>query len=378
MIFSAILPVVVHGTRIGHQNPGVRRHAFWQEFDVMVPSVKSEYAPIVASWEASFDERLVFRTSRNDWGAYPDSGEQHVRHHNGKFWRQAMKSDLADSPLSSPILDAETFAKAFDRPENNLYLSDARLPSVGKGKPVVRDIGEYMELVQTYGSDHSANEVRDVKLRGLSEKFLVVEGIVYIECSEPMIELSDCAVLDRQSKASLLLRVITDPKECDWRVEKTPHRLFPLSEFDEAMASASEPDFDESACLDQVTNVNFNEIRRPHIIRHDHLTELDYRSFQALCRVRNFARRCELTDRIDHHRSGGPNADRTSLHWKLVSELKSYDEGDVDAFGRIEDLLPSIHAAWHGTFMDMTTAKIIALLDDRPIFLPHSLGGPQL
>lgn len=377
MIFNATLPVVVHGTRIGYEHRGMRRYTFWQEFDVMVPSAKPEAAPIVASWEASFDERLVHRTSRRDWGAYPDDGQQHVRFHNGQYWRQAMQSDLTDAPLSSPVLDAGTFVQAFDRPESNRLLSQAPLPTVGRGKPVVRDIGEYMDLVRSYDDDYEAHEALTAKISRLGEKFLVVEDTVYVRCAEPMIELSDCAVLDRSAKVSLLLRVITDRKECDWRGTKTPHRLFPLSEFDEALAAAAEPGFDRSACIDRATGVDFNEMRRPHIARHDLLTGLDYRSFQALCALRNFANMCDLTDQIGHHGEDGPNAERTRIHRQLVATLKEYDGGDAEAFGRIEDLLPSLHAAWHGTFLDMTTAKIMALLDERPIFLPHAPGGPK-
>lgn len=376
MIFSATIPVAITGTRIGFQHRGTRRYTFWQEFDIRIKSVKSEAAPLVASWDAAFDERLAFRTSRSEWGAYPADGQQHVRFHDGSYWRQTMKADLMESPLSSPVLDSGAFSDAFDRPERNLLLSQAPLPSVSRGKPVVKDLAEYIELVNARHEDYKSYNSLTASIEAIGKNFLVVEDTAYIRCAEPMIELSDCPVVDRAGNASLLLRVITDEKECRWRAEKTPHRLFPLSDFDEALAAAPEKGFDHNVGLDPA-GVDFNELRRPHIARPDLLTSLDYRSFQALCAMRRFANECGLTDHVDHHAESGPNTERTRLHRLLMAAIAEYDEGDVEAFGRIEDLLPLLHEAWHGTYLDMQTGRVIALLDERPIFLPHVPGGPK-
>ncbi|MDW9478938.1 hypothetical protein GOB57_09620 [Sinorhizobium meliloti] len=258
MIFSATIPVAITGTRIGFQHRGMRRYTFWQEFDIRVKSAKSEAAPVVASWNAAFDERLAFRTSRDDWGAYPADGQQHVRFHDGSYWRLAMQSDLVEGPLSSPVLDAGRLSDAFDRPERNLLLSQDPLPLVGKGKPVVRDIGEYIELVNSWHKDYTTYQSLTARIEALGEKFLVVDDLAYIRCAEPMIELSDCLLVDRAGNASLLLRVITDEKESGWRAEKTPHRLFPLSDFDEAMAAAPESGFNRGAGIDPSTGIDFN------------------------------------------------------------------------------------------------------------------------
>ncbi|MCV9963573.1 hypothetical protein OIU34_16845 [Pararhizobium sp. BT-229] len=377
MIFSATIPVAITGTRVGFRHRGTRRYTFWQEFDITVKSVKSEAAPLIASWDAAFDERLVHRTSRNDWGTYPSDGQQHVRFHEGAYWRQVMQSDVIEGSLSSPVLDAGAFSDAFDKPEWNLFLSQAPLPTVGRGKPVVRDMGEYIELVNSWHDDYKSYNALTAKIEAVGKMFLAVDDTVYIRCGEPMIELSDCVVVDRAGNVAHLLRVSTDKKECKWRAEKTPHRLFPLLEFDEALAAAPEAKFDRDFGVDRATGVDFNEIRRPHIARPDLLTGLDYRSFQSLCELRRFFNQIELTDPVDHHGGTARMAERTRLHMLLGAAINDYDKGNAEAFGNIEDLLPSLHAAWHGTFVETLTEKVIALLDERPIFLPHVPGGPK-
>jgi hypothetical protein len=372
MIIGATIPVAVKGRRIGAQNPGVRRHVFWQEFNLRVRDVMSKDAPLVAAWDAAFDERLSLRTSRKDWGAYPAAGQQNVRYHDGAFWRQAMHVDVVDGELSSPVYDAGAFSEAFERPTNNLMLSSASLPTVGKGKPVVRAVEEYIDLLQSWSDEHKSYEAMVEKIkRGIPNNVLVVDETVYIRCAEPMLELSDCAVLDRDAKCSLLVRVITDPKEIKWRTEKTPHRLFPLSEFDEAMAAAAEAGFAPSLGLDRTTGVAFNEIRRPSIFRPELLTQLDYRSFHALCDMRHFAEECEATEKLDH------NLECSRLHAQLKAALADYDKGDLGAFGRIEDLVPLLHAAWDGTWMGRHTEKVMASLDERPLFMPQVSRGPK-
>ena len=288
-----------------------------------------------------------------------------------------MQSDVVDGPLSSPVLDAGAFCKTFDKPERNLFLSDAPLVSVGRGKPVVKDMGEYIDLVHTWHDDNKAYKSLTAKIEAVGNRFLVVDETVYIRCAEPMIELSDCVVMDRDGNASHLLRIITDKTECKWRAEKTPHRLFPLLEFDEALAAAPEAKFDRSFGIDSATGAEFNEIRRPYIANADLLTALDHRSFQAICEMRRFASQCDLTDHVDHYGETAANAERTRLHRLLGSALSDYDKGDTEAFGRIEDLLPSLHAAWHGTYLETLTGKVIALIDERPVFLPLVPGGPK-
>ncbi len=377
MIFTATIPIAIRGTRVGFQHRGVRQYTFWQEFDISIKSVRSEAAPLVASWDAAFDERLVYRTNRNEWGAYPSDGQQNVRFHDGAYWRQVMQSDVVEGSLSSPVLDAGAFCEAFDKPERNRFLSDAPLVSVGRGKPVVKDMGEYIELVHAWHDDTKAYNALTAKIEAVGNKFLIVEDTVYIRCAEPMIELSDCIVIDRDGNASHLLRVITDKQACKWRAEKTPHRLFPLLEFEEALAAAPEAKFVRSFGIDSATGADFNEIRRPHIARAELLTGLDHRSFQSLCEMRRFFNQCNETDHVDHHQGTTANAERTRLHRLLGAALTDFENGNVEAFGRIEDLLPSLHAAWHGTYLEMLTGKVIELLDERPIFLPHVPGGPK-
>jgi hypothetical protein len=378
MIFSATIPIAITGRRVGLQHRGIRRYTFWQEFDIRVKSVTSKAAPMVASWDAAFDERLVYRTSRSDWGAYPSDGQQTVRFHEGGYWRQLLQSDVVEGPLSSPVLEAGAFCAAFDRPERNLILSNAPFVSVGRAKPVIKDLSEQVEIVNSMHDDYKSYQSLTEKIEAVGNRFLVVDDTVYVRCGEPMIELSDCIVMDREGNASHLLRVITDKTECTWRAEKTPHRLFPILEFDEAVAAASEPKFDRAFGLDPATGAEFNEKRRPYIASADHLTSLDHRSFRALCEMRRFFKQCDLTDQVDQHRHTSTNTHyRTRLHRLLGEALTDYDNGDAEAFGRIEDLVPSLHAAWHGTYLDTLTEKVITLLDERPIFLPHVPGGPN-
>jgi hypothetical protein len=368
MIFSAVIPVTLSGTRPGQGHRGVRRHSFWQELDVRMRSVGPEEAPLVASWNAAFDERLVFRTSRAEWGTYPDDGYQIVRHYDGLYWRRAMNCDLLDTivggPRSSPIVDAAAFTAAFARPEKNLVLSSAPLATPGPRKPVIRDIRAHLELVQTWGPDHTAHEALLVALANVTRDFILVDDIVYTRCVEPMLELSDCPVTDRAGKCSLLVRVITDREQVKWRAEKTPDRLFPLSDFDEAMTAVAEADFDPAFGVDRDTGADFNEIRRPEIARPDLLTSLDFRAFHALCHMRRFANECDRTERVENH------VECALLHRQLTTAIRDYDNGDTTAFGRIDDLIPSLHAAWSGTWMDRITENVIALLDERPVFLP--------
>jgi hypothetical protein len=372
MIIGATIPVAINGRRIGAQAPGVRRHVFWQEFVLRLRDVTSEEAPLVAAWDASFDERLSLRTSRKDWGAYPSDGQQNVRHYDGAFWRQAMHVDVVEGEPVSRVYDPGTFAETFERPTHNLLLSSAPLPTVGRGKPVVRHIEEYVDLLQTWSEEHKSYQSMVSKFqRGIPNDVLIVDDTVYLRCAEPMIELSDCAVLDREAKCSLLIRVITDPKEIKWRTEHTPQRLFPLSDFDEAMAAAPEDGFDPSFGVDKATGVAFNELRRPSIFRPDLLTHLDYRSFHALCDMRHFAEECERTDRVQHH------LECARLNAQLKAAITDHDKGDVEAFGRIEDLVPLLHAAWDGTWMSRHTEKVMASLDERPILMPEVSKGPN-
>ncbi|MBY3433344.1 hypothetical protein HFN89_04105 [Rhizobium laguerreae] len=372
MIIGATIPVAINGTRVGALHRGIRRHVFWQEFNLRVRSVTSDDAPLVAAWDAAFDERLSLRTSRKDWGAYPADGQQNVRFYDGAFWRQAMHADVIEGELPSPVYDAGTFSQAFDRPARNALLSSAPLPSVGKGKPVVRELGEYVDLVQSWSDEYKAYESIVARLqREIPRNILVVDETVYIRCAEPMLELSDCAVADKYGKVSLLVRVITDPEQCKWRSERTPDRLFPLSEFDEAMAAAPEAGFDPSVGIDKGTGVSFNEIRRPSIFRPDLLTAMDYRSFQAIGGMRTFAAECEMTERVEN------NLECARLHAQLKAAIAAHDEGDPDAFGRIEDLVPLLHAAWSGTWMDRHTEKVMASLDERPVLMPQVSRGPE-
>jgi hypothetical protein len=372
MIIGATIPVAINGRRIGAQNPGVRRHAFWQEFNLRLRDVTSEEAPLVAAWDGSFDERLAMRTNRKEWGAHPVGGQQNVRYYDGAFWRQAMHSDVVEGELASPVYDAGTFAQVFERPTHNLLLSSAPLPTVGRGKPVVRDIEEYVDLLQSWSEEHKSYQSMVTKLqRGIPNNVLIVDDCVYIRCAEPMLELSDCAVLDRDAKCSLLIRVITDPKQVKWRTEKTPHRLFPLSEFDEAMAACPEAGFEPSFGADKATGVAFNELRRPSIFRPDLLTHLDYRAFQALNDMRRFVEECEQTERVEH------DLECARLNAQLKAAISEHDKGDVEAFGRIEDLGPLLHAAWDGTWMGRHTEKVMASLDERPLFMPEVSRGPK-
>ncbi|MCS4089625.1 hypothetical protein [Rhizobium sp. BK176] len=372
MIIGATIPVAINGRRVGAQNPGVRRHVFWQEFNLRLRDVTSEDAPLVAAWDAAFDERLSLRTSRKDWGTYPADGQQNVRHYDGAFWRQAMHVDVVEGEPASRVYDAGTFAEMFERPTHNLLLSSAPLPTVGKGKPVVQNLEDYIDLLQSWSEEHKTYQSIVSKLqRGIPNNVLIVDDTVYIRCAEPMLELSDCAVLDKEAKCSLLIRVITDPKEIQWRTEHTPHRLFPLSDFDEAMAAAPEAGFEASFGVDKTTGVAFNEVRRPSIFRPDLLTHLDYRSFQALNDMRLFVEECERTERLDH------NLECARLHAQLKAAIADHDKGDVDAFGRVEDLVPLLHAAWNGTWMDRHTEKVMASLDERPLFMPQVSRGPN-
>lgn len=377
MIFTATIPLSVRGTAArqpGGRNPGSRHHTFWLERDVLIPSVSEADAPQVASWNAAFDERLVYRTSRTDWGAYPRDGEQHVRYHAGRFWRPALRSDIGNSDNASEVVDANAFAASFDRPTENRLLRYGPLTGVRAHRPVVRSPEEFLDRIE-YDAAKKAYDETVRFLDRMPNLFIVVAGTVYTACVEPLIELSDNALGDRDGKFRLLLRVITDERECKWRLEKTPERVFPLHEFDEAMetaAAAADPGYDPAAAVDPTTNTCYDEVRRPRIQRPDLITQLDRRSFQALAFLRRFLETCETID------DGTAGPERRRLQLAMTNAIYEHDSGDTSAFGRIEDTIASLHAAWSDRLFSTTWLETaITLLEERPIYLPQNTGGPR-
>jgi hypothetical protein len=284
MKLTAILPFQLSGRVLGDARARVRTHTFWKRLDFIVPTASDNDAPVVMRWNAAYDERHgspITYVNREEWGVFPVDGQQTVRFHNGGYWRQCMRHDLVGGELASPVLDVNSLEEMFSYPSRNNLIGEHMLPSVSRGKPVVDNETEILGIVD---KDHHWSRAIDIelKLEKLSNRLLVVDDTVFIACAEPKIVLSDCARMDRSEKVVRLIRIETDATEIEALERKRPDLVFPATEFDQALEASADEGYDPALV------VEFNEPRRPTVVRADLLPDMDTETFRAVAALRRF------------------------------------------------------------------------------------------
>lgn len=354
MMFTAILPMELNGVR--RQGDAVRRHTFWWETEFTVSVAREDTAPVVMSWNAAFDERHRY-LNREEWGPYPYDGQQVVRHFNGAYWRQCLMTDVMPGDFRSEVLTTASLEAVFTKPTRNDLVNIDGSVVVGPRKPVVRERSEFFQGPIAYDLQQVRATQKEENLAHLANTLLIVGDTVYRKCAEPVVVLSDSVLLDRQENELRLLKIETDKAVIERLCSKRPDLVVPIMDFDTALQEAPHG-------FDPIASGEFNDIRRPNILRPDLISDIDVNTFRAISHMRIFKEQCfemEMTQ------FAGPCG---IAHRNLIDAFKDFDANfSQDAVNAIEDCLEECTTAFAREYYGKHLKLARQYFDRRPVSL---------
>lgn len=217
---------------------------FQEVLSVELTEVSDDEAPVCAQWN---DEPHPGLSGKSAWNVMPGGETTHVRFYGGRYWRPMSAFASLGEPRGDPVC-ALDFAVAVGEGRHK------------RGLPLVNLKGN------RYGSDSDYFDTLSASDRALAIQtvesalgdLLVVDGLVYERCLEPMIVMKiaafDVHLHDRGTvTVAEVLRIATDlpsPSEIE-RVE-----IFPVHRFREALGKSRRANATKNQLRDMLSQSN--------------------------------------------------------------------------------------------------------------------------
>lgn len=258
MIFE--VPIAYHAYGKVNEQTNCSNVGFVTTVAIEVVSLDGGEAPVLAEWDDEGPKYI-------DTPQHPYMERDHVRFHGGKYWRPVRGFEIAQG-FRNPfgVVDAKDLAAAAAS-SNLLAIADHQNAKTKRG----RAPQDHFERVDRNDFDHVLK-----KVRCHFDGYRVVEGIVYRECGQPVIEVgNERFKIPKESEAfekhtmehrhgrtwsNRIVRILTFDKVGP----KTPlGTLFPIGDFDSALKKARVANGSNPIEKDSANEFNAN--RRPRL-----------------------------------------------------------------------------------------------------------------
>jgi hypothetical protein len=189
MIFHFPLTYVISGRLPGKAASHPYRYAETVELDVR--EIAPEIAPVAVSWNVaptpSFQGETTFQHVAFSLSGL--DGGQHTRWFEGRHWQRMLHGHTADPRASSygvsPLLTAEFFSSTLSAGHCNSLLFGLPPFLPGKTKVVAAPEHRRFDVIR----EDSREDAFD-RLARITDDMILVDGVVYMACLDPMVRLA--------------------------------------------------------------------------------------------------------------------------------------------------------------------------------------------
>ncbi|MCV9964619.1 hypothetical protein OIU34_22265 [Pararhizobium sp. BT-229] len=222
---------------------------FQEMIEVDIPVVGDEEAPVVAEWD---DTPPVGTSPRSSgWTVRPGEEREHVRLFDDAYWRPLRNHEISGTEDGHPISAGE-----FTR-----IVGEGRHRSVF---PVFELTGRKFFPPERYFEtvDFSARRKHAPLVQRAAADLLIVDGVVYGRCIEPMILVS-MATFDLEWRpgtvmgyTGYVMRIVNRPQDDYWF---TRAESYPMHSFREALGKARRLNATHTRVKDDVNEFNLKK-----------------------------------------------------------------------------------------------------------------------
>lgn len=224
--------------------------------DIPIRTEDPEDAPVAISWN-DLPDKIQYAK----WGAHERNGDGHTRWFADRHWRPVLAAGSqsawqTDNLDLSTLSSLSTSATPYHQLLGNFHLDNPKPP---KNRPT--DVTD--EILANVIGDSRNYAIE--QCRAALSKLLLVDGIVYAPCHEPMVVTTRVIRLNGAETKLDSLRIITDADTIDAKMRDSLHKVSPVTRFEEML--------DMNCLFDAEFSARIDARRRPEIFEMESVNE---------------------------------------------------------------------------------------------------------